>query len=63
MSNLFLCGLGQQPGVVLGGDPEGLLGILVQVLYVGQVPPGGGPDLVLDGVQHFNVQQLKLEIK
>lgn len=63
LSDLFLCGLCQQPGVVLGRDPEGLLSILVQVLYVGQVPPGGGPDLVLDCVQHFNVQQFKLKIR
>lgn len=49
--------------MVLWRDFEGFLGILVQVLYIGRMSPRSGANLVLDGVQHLNIQQLKLKIQ
>ena len=46
--------------MVLGADAERFLGVLEEVLLVGRVAPAGHPDLVLDGVQHLDVQQFML---
>ena len=46
--------------MVLRADAERLLCVLVQVLDERGVAAGRRADLVLDRVQHFNVQQLEL---
>ena len=44
----------------VGSKLKRILHVRVEVLYEGQMTPGGCAYLVLDGVQHLNVQQLKL---
>ncbi len=58
---LFLAGPGEESGVVLGRDAERLPRVQVEVLDEWQVAAARRPDLVLDRVQHFDVQQLELK--
>ena len=47
--------------MLLGRHSEGLARVQEQVLNVRQVPASGGSDAVLDRVQHFHVELLKLQ--
>lgn len=46
--------------MVLWGHTKGLLGILEEVLLIGGVTATGGSNLVLDCVQHLDIQHLEL---
>lgn len=55
-TDLLFRSFGQQPSMIFRTDPEGLLGVLKQILNIWRVTARGGANLVFHCVQDLDIQ-------